>query len=94
MGLFEFLMLCCFGFSWPFSIAKSVKSKSTKGKSLMFMLLILLGYVFGIIHKLLYSFNWVIWAYVFLMSLVCVDLALYFLNRRRERNRVVREAGV
>ena len=40
MGLFEFLMLCCFGFSWPFSIAKSLKSKSAKGKSLGFMLLI------------------------------------------------------
>ena len=40
MGLFEFLMLCCFGFSWPFSIAKSLRSKSAKGKSLGFMLLI------------------------------------------------------
>lgn len=40
MGLFEFLMLCCFGFSWPFSIAKSLRSKSGKGKSLGFMLLI------------------------------------------------------
>jgi hypothetical protein len=86
MGLFEFLMLCCFGFSWPFSIVKSIRSKSTKGKSLMFMLLILLGYVFGIIHKVLYNFNWVIWAYVALMSLVCVDLVLYLLNRRREKN--------
>jgi membrane protein DedA with SNARE-associated domain len=50
------------------------------------MLLILLGYVFGIIHKVLYNFNWVIWAYVALMSLVCVDLVLYLLNRRREKN--------
>ena len=43
MGLFEFLMLFCFGFSWPFSIMKSIRSKSTKGKSLMFMLLIIGG---------------------------------------------------
>ena len=40
MGIFEFLMLCCFGFSWPFSIVTSIKSRSTKGKSLAFMLLI------------------------------------------------------
>lgn len=85
MGFFEFMMLFCFGFSWPFSIARSIRSKSTKGKSLMFMLLILMGYVFGIVHKVLYDFNWVIWAYVALMLLVMVDLALYWRNWRRER---------
>ena len=51
----------------------------------MFMLLILMGYVFGIVHKVLYDFNWVIWAYVALFCLVAVDIALYFRNRRRER---------
>lgn len=85
MGGFEFLMLCCFGFSWPFSILKSIRSRSTKGKSLMFMTLVLSGYIFGIIHKVLYSFDWVTWAYVALMSLVLVDLVLYFVNRRREK---------
>ena len=85
MGLFEFLMLFCFGFSWPFSIMKSIRSGSTKGKSLMFMLLVLLGYIFGIIHKLLYSFNWVVWAYVVALLLVSIDILLYLRNRRRER---------
>ena len=85
MGIFEFLMLCCFGFSWPFSIAKSIRTKSSRGKSLAFMLLVVLGYVFGIVHKLLYSRNWVIWAYVALLVLVCTDIALYFINRRREQ---------
>ena len=84
MGLLEFLMLFCFGFSWPFSIAKSIRSKTTKGKSLAFMLLVFLGYVFGIVHKVLYDFNWVTWAYVVLLALVGVDLALYWVNGRRE----------
>ena len=87
MGIFEFLMLCCFGFSWPFSIAKSLKSKSAKGKSLGFMLLVEAGYVFGIIHKLLYSRNWVIWAYVVLFLVVAVDIALYFRNSAFDRRR-------
>ena len=87
MGIFEFLMLCCFGFSWPFSIAKSLKSKSAKGKSLGFMLLVEAGYVFGIIHKLLYSRNWVIWAYVVLFLVVAVDIALYFRNSALDRQR-------
>ena len=85
MGIFEFLMLCCFGFSWPFSIAKSLKSKSAKGKSLGFMLLVEVGYVFGIIHKVLYSYNWVIWAYVVLFLVVAVDIALYFRNSALDR---------
>ena len=87
MGVFEFLMLCCFGFSWPFSIAKSLKSKSAKGKSLGFMLLVETGYVFGIIHKLLYSRNGVMWAYVSLFLRVGVDIALYFRNAALDRRR-------
>ena len=85
MGIFEFLMLFCFGFSWPFSIWKSIRSRSTRGKSLMFMVLIELGYVFGIVHKVLYNFNWVTWMYVALFALVFVDLLLYWRNWCHER---------
>ena len=85
MGLFEFLMLFCFGFSWPFAIAKSLKSRSTRGKSLMFMLLIELGYVFGIVHKVLNNFNWVTWVYVALFFIVAFDVFLYWRNRRFEK---------
>ena len=85
MGIFEFLMLFCFGFSWPFSIMKSIRSGSTKGKSLMFMVLIEFGYVFGIIHKILYSYNWVIWMYVVLFCVVLVDIFLYCRNWRLEQ---------
>jgi len=85
MGFLEFMMLFCFGFSWPFSIAKSLKSKSTKGKSLAFMLLVEAGYAFGIAHKLVYSRDWVVWAYVTLFFVVLTDIALYFRNRGLER---------
>jgi len=85
MGIFEFLMLVCFGASWPFSILKSIRSRSAKGKSIMFMLLVECGYVFGIVHKLLYSRNWVIWAYVVLFLVVAVDIVLYFRNARLDR---------
>jgi len=87
MGIFEFLMLFCFGFSWPFSIMKSIRSRSAKGKSIMFMLLVECGYVFGIIHKWLYSRNWVIWAYIVLFCVVAVDICLYFRNARLDRMR-------
>lgn len=55
MSVFEAVMLLCFGAAWPFSIARSVKSKSTHGKSLVFLLILIAGYISGIINKILYS---------------------------------------
>ena len=51
------------------------------------MLLVEAGYDFGIVHKILFSFNWVIWAYVVLFLLVAVDIALYFRNSSLDRKR-------
>ena len=82
MGIFEFLMLVCFGFSWPFSLAKHWKARTARGQSLAFLLMIELGYAFGIVHKLLNNFNWVTWVYVALLVVVGADVALYFRNRR------------
>ncbi len=56
------------------------------GKSPFFMSLVILGYIFGIIHKALYSHDIVIWLYVFNATLVATDLTIYFVyigqNRR------------
>ena len=85
MGILEFLMLICFCVSWPFSIIKSYRSRSTSGKSFFFMLLIIMGYVFGIIHKIVNGFDWVSWAWVAGLSLVCIDMVLYWRNCRIEK---------
>ena len=90
MGVYEFLMLCCFGFSWPFSILKTIKAKSAKGKSLGFMFLIELGYTFGIAHKILFDCNWVIWAYAVLFLLIAIDISLYFHYSAIDRKRNVK----
>jgi hypothetical protein len=85
-SIWEVLFLLCFSVSWPVSIAKSLRTKMVIGKSPIFMSLIILGYIFGIIHKSLYSNDIVIWLYVFNAALVSFDLALYFMyigkNRR------------
>ncbi len=81
----ESIMLICFGFSWPVSVYKSWTSKSTKGKSLVFMLAIIVGYTAGIIGKILGGqLNYVLALYILNITFVCIDLALYFVNRRRE----------
>ncbi len=85
MSIFEAGMLLCFGLAWPTNIYKSVKSRSTKGKSVIFLLIVWLGYVSGIIHKLLYSRDLVLWLYVLNLTMVSIDLILFYINRRNER---------
>lgn len=78
MSIFEAGMLICFGASWPFAVCKTYRTKSVKGKSKFFLFLIILGYVFGVIHKVLYSLDIVFWLYVLNMLLVSADLSLCF----------------
>lgn len=86
MSIFEALMLVCFGISWPFAVAKTYKTKNVKGKSSQFLLLVILGYIFGIIHKILYSFDYVIFLYVFNCLMVLFDLILYFRYKKNILN--------
>jgi cyanate permease len=85
MSPFEIIMLLCFGAAWPVSIQKSWRSKSTGGKSIGFLFVILTGYVAGIIHKLFYNYDPVIFLYALNFCLVTVDAMLYFRNRRIEK---------
>ena len=90
-SIWEVLFLLCFAVSWPVSIAKSLRTKVVIGKSPLFMSLIILGYIFGIIHKALYSNDIVIWLYVFNAVLVSTDLFLYFLYIGRNRRELTRQ---
>ena len=85
----EILMILSFGASWPFNVIKSIKTKSTKGKSLAFLLLIDFGYVCGILGKILGgNFVWyVMFFYVLNFVMVTADLCLYFHYRAQENNR-------
>lgn len=82
--LFEIFMIVLFGFSWPANVIKSYKSRTTKGKSLMFLILIFVGYLFGITAKLLAdSFKWyVLFFYVLNTIMVGADLILYVRNAK------------
>jgi hypothetical protein len=82
MSVFEALMLICFGAAWPFSIYRSYRSGSNKGKSLVFLLVVLAGYIFGIIHKVLHNMDAVLWLYVLNCAMVLADMLIYYSNRR------------
>lgn len=79
--IFEALMLICFGAAWPASILRSYISRSIQGKSLLFLCIIELGYVSGILHKLCYSYDRVIYLYILNFVMVAIDIALYLRNR-------------
>ncbi len=81
MSFFEIGMLVCFGFAWPVSIMKSVKTKSIQGKSLLFMYIIMLGYLFGMVHKIVYNLDIVLILYGINFLMVFTDLMLYYRNK-------------
>jgi len=84
MSIFEAAMLICFGASWPLDIYKSLKSRTTAGKSVMFMFVLCIGYVFGIINKIIYSRDIVLILYIINLLLVSFDILLFYRNRRLE----------
>ncbi len=85
--LFEIFMIVLFGASWPMNVIKSFKSKTTKGKSIVFLFLIFTGYVFGIAGKLIAAnFKWhVLFFYVLNLLMVGTDIVLYFRNLTFDR---------
>lgn len=90
-SVFEALMLVCFGLSWPFSIVRSYRARSVKGKSLAFLLLLILAYIAGILHKAIFSFDIVIALYIYNFLMVTIDIVLYIRNAKLDR---LREEGV
>ncbi|MGN0163240.1 MAG: hypothetical protein ACI4EA_06630 [Candidatus Ornithomonoglobus sp.] len=84
-SLFESIMLICFGLSWPISVYKSLTSKSTKGKSVIFIIAILIGYIAGIAGKIIgHTINYVLIIYIFNIIMVSIDFVLYFVNKKNE----------
>lgn len=85
--ILEVMMVVSFGLSWPLSIIKSYKTRTTKGKSIFFLYCIWLGYAAGIASKLVSGpLNYVIYFYILNFIMVFVDIALYYRNRRLDRS--------
>ena len=81
--VFEAIMVICFGLSWPLSVYKSWKSRTTKGKSLFFEVFIAIGYVCGIVGKIItHNITYVFLFYILNIVMVSVDLCLYIRNAR------------
>lgn len=94
--IFEIIMIILFGISWPFNIVKAYKARTAKGTSLVFTVAIALGYICGIVSKILAASNagegyWTflrVFAFVFYfinLAMVCVGTGIYFRNKKLDR---------
>jgi len=91
--LLEVIMIVSFGCSWPLNVIKSYRARTTKGKSLGFLLLISFGYIAGIASKFVnkdymahFSEKWyVLFFYVLNFIMVGADLVMYVRNRKLDK---------
>ena len=91
--ILEIIMIVSFGASWPLNVIKSYKARTTKGKSLAFLLLIFFGYIAGIASKLVNESymaqigqKWyVLFFYVINFIMVGADLCMYVRNSKLDR---------
>lgn len=88
-SILETVMLVCFGFSWPLNVIKSYRAKTAKGTSLLFILLIITGYIAGIFAKLISGqINYVLIAYILNLAIVSLNLIVYFRNVSLDKKRL------
>ena len=91
--ILEVIMIVSFGASWPLNLIKSYKARTTKGKSLAFLLLIFFGYIAGIVSKLVnenymaeIGQKWyVLFFYVLNFIMVGADVIMYVRNYRLDK---------
>lgn len=98
--ILEITMIVMFGLSWPINVVKSYKARTAKGKSLPFLLFILIGYIAGIASKFLnadymanFAEKWYVLIFYFInFIMVSIDAVLYFrnlaLDKKAEANKV------
>lgn len=86
--LLEVCMVILFGLAWPSSLVKSARARTAKGKSILFLIAVLAGYLCGIASKVVSgTINYVIYFYILNSAMVLTDIYLYIRNSRLDRAR-------
>ncbi|HHU24474.1 MAG: PQ-loop domain-containing transporter [Bacilli bacterium] len=87
--IFEMAMVILFGLSWPINIVKAYKAKTAKGTSFIFLTCIFVGYLCGILSKLIaHKITYVFIFYIINFLMVGLHIALYFRNWRLDKHSV------
>ena len=93
--ILEIIMILCFGASWPFNVAKSYRARTAKGKSLLFLILIEVGYIAGIAAKLAnpvymaaFGEKWyVLFFYCLNLTMVGANICIHLRNMRLDKQK-------
>lgn len=93
--LLEIIMIVSFGCSWPMNVIRSYKARTAKGKSLAFLVLIIIGYIAGIASKFVneaymasFAQKWYVLVFYFInITMVGIDTVIYFRNRRLDKKK-------
>ncbi len=92
--ILEILMVLSFGASWPINARKAYRARTAKGTSILFLCLIIFGYVCGIASKFINigfsigSTKWyVVFFYILNLVVVSVNLGIYFRNKSLDAKR-------
>lgn len=96
--LCEIGMLIAFGASWPFNIAKSWRSRTARGKSVVFEIIVVFGYLVGLTGKFITwhrtgAWAYSIWFYLADILMVLIDIGLYVRNTSLDRKEDGRAAA-
>lgn len=82
-NILETIMLVCFGMSWPVNAVKAYRARTAKGVSLGFYILIIIGYIAGILAKIVgHNINYVLIIYFINIAMILINIALYFRNKK------------
>ncbi|MDR1051970.1 MAG: hypothetical protein LBP95_13070 [Deltaproteobacteria bacterium] len=78
-NILESLMLVSFGLAWPANIMNTLRVKSSRSRTPVFLIIVETGYVFGLSAKFASgNVNYVAFFYVLNMAMVGFDLFLYY----------------
>ena len=107
--ILEIAMLVCFGCSWPISVYKSIKIRTSVGKSAVFNILLIIGYVAGIISKFLKMepfmlanekdslkkgiFIFALIMYFVNLAMITANLVLYYMNKNLDNKKAAELAN-
>ncbi len=84
--VFEGIMIFCWSVSWPVAVYKTLRTRTVKGVSAVFLWFVFFGYVSGILFKLSErmatgQLNPVFVLYLFNFAVVGTELILYYRYR-------------
>jgi hypothetical protein len=94
-NILESAMLVTFGLAWPANILNTLRVKSSRGRTPVFLIIVIAGYLCGLGSKFASPapLNYVAVFYLINLAMVSTDLLLYFRYRALDRRRDAADPG-